>query len=147
MAIDWGWVLIISGALLILVEVALGGFAGFDLVLIGSAIMTGGAVGKWMNDSRLGLLVASALCAVYIVAGRRWVRSKLKVRHTASNADALLGRAALVTERIDAHHAGQIRVQDETWRALPAAGVAVPIEPGTEVQVESLDGVTLLVRR
>ena len=147
MAIDWGWVLIISGALLILIEVALGGFAGFDLVLIGSAFMIGGAVGKWTHDTRLGLLLASGLCAVYIVAGRRWVRSKIKVRNTPSNADAVLGRPAMVTERIDAHHAGQVKVQGETWRALPAAGVAVPIEPGTEVKIESLDGVTLLVRR
>src|ERR1700752_732012 len=98
MAIDWGWVLIISGALLILIEVALGGFAGFDLVLIGSGMMTGGAVGKWMHDTRLGLIVASVLCGVYILIGRRWVRSKLKVRHTASNVDAVLGRPALVTD-------------------------------------------------
>jgi membrane protein implicated in regulation of membrane protease activity len=147
MAIDWGWVLLISGALLILIEVALGGFAGFDLVLIGSAIMIGGAVGKFTHDPRIGLLVAAALCALYILAGRRWVRARLKVRHTASNMDAVLGRSGLVTERIDTHHAGQVRVRDEVWRALPAAGVAVPIEPGTEVQVESLDGVTLLVRR
>ena len=147
MAIDWGWVLIISGALLILIEVALGGFAGFDLVLIGSAIMTGGAVGKWMHDTRLGLIVASVLCGVYILIGRRWVRSKLKVRHTASNVDAVLGRPALVTERIDTHHAGQVRVRDEVWRALPSAGTVVPIEPGTEVTIDGLDGVTLLVRR
>ena len=45
MSISWNWLLIISGALLILLEVALGGFAGFDLVLIGSAFMVGGAVG------------------------------------------------------------------------------------------------------
>ena len=147
MAIDWGWVLIISGALLILIEVALGGFAGFDLVLIGSAFMIGGALGKWTHDPRLGLIVASVLCGVYILAGRRWVRSKLKVRHTASNADAVLGKPGLVTERIDTHHAGQVKVRDEVWRALPASGVAVPIEPGTEVTVDGLDGVTLLVRR
>lgn len=147
MTIDWGWVLIISGALLILIEVALGGFAGFDLVLIGSAFMIGGAVGKWTHDTRLGLIVASVLCGVYILIGRRYVRSKLKVRHTASNVDAVLGRAALVTERIDTHHAGQVRVRDEVWRALPATGTTVPIEPGTEVTVDGLDGVTLLVRR
>jgi len=147
MAIDWGWVLIISGALLILIEVALGGFAGFDLVLIGSAIMTGGAVGKWTHDTRLGLIVASVLCGVYILIGRRWVKSKLKVRHVPSNVDAVLGRSGLVTERIDTHHAGQVKVRDEVWRALPAAGTAVPIEPGAEVTVDGLEGVTLLVRR
>jgi hypothetical protein len=30
----WNWILIVAGAALILAEVALGGFAGFDLVLI-----------------------------------------------------------------------------------------------------------------
>src|SRR5688572_12933060 len=41
----WNWVLIVSGALLVLVEVAFGGFAGFDLVLIGSAFLIGGGAG------------------------------------------------------------------------------------------------------
>ena len=35
MSIDWNWALVVVGALLVLIEVALGGFAGFDLVLIG----------------------------------------------------------------------------------------------------------------
>ena len=35
----WNWLLILSGAALILIEVAAGGFAGFDLVLIGSAFV------------------------------------------------------------------------------------------------------------
>jgi hypothetical protein len=43
--LDWNWVLLIGGACLVLLEVALGGFAGFDMVLVGSAFMIGGAVG------------------------------------------------------------------------------------------------------
>jgi len=147
MAIDWGWVLIIAGALLILVEVALGGFAGFDLVLIGSAFMAGGAIGRWTGDPRVGLLTAAALCLAYILGGRRWVRERLKVRSVPSNADALIGKRGLALDTIDAHHAGRVKVGDAEWRALPAAGASGPIEAGAEVTVESIDGVTLLVRR
>ncbi len=45
LSVGWNWALIVAGALLILVEVALGGFAGFDLVLIGSAFLLGGGIG------------------------------------------------------------------------------------------------------
>ncbi len=33
MSIDWSWLLVVLGAVMVLIEVALGGFAGFDLVL------------------------------------------------------------------------------------------------------------------
>ena len=89
---DWNWVLIISGALLILGEVALGGFAGFDLVLIGSTLLLGGAIGLMTSSSVVGLLTASVLCIAYIVLGRKWVRARLKTRAVPSNTDALVMR-------------------------------------------------------
>ena len=58
----WNWVLIIVGALMVLVEVALGGFAGFDLVLIGSAFVLGGGLGLALGNPIIGLIVASVLC-------------------------------------------------------------------------------------
>ena len=39
------WVLIVTGALLILLEVVLGAAMGFDFLLIGSAILVGGVLG------------------------------------------------------------------------------------------------------
>jgi membrane protein implicated in regulation of membrane protease activity len=39
-----------------------------------------------------------------------------------------------------------VKVRDEVWRARPAAGQG-PYEPGAEVVVEAVDGVTLVVRR
>lgn len=146
MAFDANWVLVIAGALLILIEVALGGFAGFDLVLIGSAFMLGGAVGLVMHSSAAGFLVASVLCVVYIAVGRRWVRDRMRARHTPSNVDALVGAQGVVVTRIGAHEPGQIRVRDEIWRAVPAPGVTGPFEPGAVVTVSGVDGVTLQVR-
>ena len=74
MSVDWNWVLIAAGAVLVLVEVVLGGFAGFDLVLIGSSFVIGGALGLMFRSAPLGMVVASVLCIVYIAVGRRFVR-------------------------------------------------------------------------
>ncbi len=142
----WNWVLLVSGALLVLVEVAFGGFAGFDLVLIGSAFVVGGAVGLWTHNPALGLIVAAVLCVGYIAAGRRWVRARLRHHSVASNADALMGQRAMVMVRVAEHEPGQVKVRDEVWRAVPAPGVSGPFEQGAVVTIEGVDGVTLRVR-
>ena len=146
MSAFWNWVLIVAGALLVLVEVALGGFAGFDLVLIGSAFVIGGLAGLWVGSPGLGFVVASVLCVLYIGVGRRIVRKRMLTKPIPSNADALIGLKGIVTQRIATHAPGQIRVRDETWRAAPAAGIDGPLENGTEVTVTAVDGVTLQVR-
>jgi len=145
--VDWSWLLIVVGAVMVLIEAAFGGFAGFDLVLIGSTFVIGGGVGLAAHNPTAGLGVAAALCVAYIAAGRRWVRNRLRRQEVIhSNADALIGRTALVTTVLSEHAPGQVKVRDEVWRARPAAGQG-PVEPGAEVVVESVDGVTLVVRR
>ena len=146
MQMSWSWALLITGALFVLVEVAFGGFAGFDLVLIGSSFIIGGAIGLWTHQPSLGLIVAAVLCLLYIVAGRRWVRARLKPRSVPSNADALLGERAMVTVRVAEHAPGQVKVRDEVWRAVPAPGSSGPFEQGVVVTVDGVDGVTLRVR-
>jgi membrane protein implicated in regulation of membrane protease activity len=146
MTFSWNWVLIVVGALLILVEVAFGGFAGFDLVLIGSAFMIGGALGGWLGSPLIGTVLASVLCIAYILIGRRWVRRRMTARHTPSNVDAMLGRQALVIQRIAPHAPGQVKVNDEVWRAVVAPDANAAFETGALVTVAGVDGVTLQVR-
>ena len=140
------WLLVIVGALCVLAEVAMGGFAGFDLVLIGSAVAAGGVTGLIAGNTAVGLIVSVALSLLYIALGRRWVRDRLRHTSVASNADAVVGQRALVVQRVAEHGPGQVRVRDEVWRAAPAPGAAGPFEPGAEVTVEGVDGVTLRVR-
>ena len=143
----WNWVLIIGGALLILLEVALGGFAGFDLVLIGSAFVLGGAIGLFTGSTTTGFIVASVLCLLYIALGRRWVRGRMQAStRTHSNIDALIGRSGVILQRVGRHAPGQVRVNDEVWRAETAPGVESSFEPGAEVTVAGVSGVTLQVR-
>jgi membrane protein implicated in regulation of membrane protease activity len=146
MLVDWNWLLLVFGALLILIEVALGGFAGFDLVLIGSSFVIGGALGLISGSRTTGVIAASVLCVLYIVAGRRWVRRRMQHRSVPSNADALVGERGLVIVRVAEHQPGQIKVRDEIWRAVPVAGAPVSFEPGAVVTVQAVDGVTLQVR-
>ena len=142
----WNWVLVIGGAALILVEVILGGFAGFDLVLIGSAFILGGVAGLGLKNPALGFVIAAVLCLLYIGVGRRLVRKRMLTKHVPSNVDALIGLKGIVIQRVAPHAPGQVRVRDETWRAALAAGVEGPLENGVEITVTAVDGVTLQVR-
>lgn len=146
MSNGWNWALIIAGALLVLIEVALGGFAGFDLVLIGSAFVLGGAIGLVAHSAPIGFTIASVLCLAYIALGRRWVRARVQQRHLATNVDALVGQSGVVQVRVAQHEPGQVKVRDEVWRAVPVADAPGPFEPGAVVTVAGVDGVTLQVR-
>lgn len=144
--LTWNWLLIIGGALLILVEVSLGGFAGFDLVLIGSTFLIGGGIGLWLGSTTVGFVVASVLCLAYVAIGRRFMRGRMQSAPVKSNADALIGREGIVVQRIAPHAPGQVKVNDEIWRADVANDTETPLEPGQRVTVAGIDGVTLQVR-
>jgi membrane protein implicated in regulation of membrane protease activity len=146
MSLNWNWVLVVGGAVLILLEVALGGFAGFDLVLIGSSFLVGGGLGLLLGNTSVGLFASAILCLAYVAGGRRWVRARMHHSVVPSNTDALIGLRGVVTVRVSNHEPGQVRVRQEIWRAVPVEAGAGPYEPGVEVTVAGVDGVTLQVR-
>lgn len=146
LSVSWNWALVIVGAVLILLEVMAGGFAGFDLVLIGSAFILGGVGGLVFQSAIVGIVLATVFCLAYILLGRRWVRTRMLRPSLPSNTDALLNRRGLVTARIAPHQPGRVKVDDQEWRALGVETETAEFEPGTEVTVDSVDGVTLRVR-
>lgn len=62
---------------------------------------------------------------------------------TRTGADALVGRKALVLERVDAHD-GRVKLAGEVWSARTYDSESV-IEPGQTVDVVKIDGATALV--
>jgi len=106
-------VLVIAGAVGILGEVAVGGFSGFDFVLIGSAFVIVGGIGLWVGSPSVGLIVASILCITYVAVGRRFVRRRMHAPNVPTNTDALLGREGIVLQRIAPHQPGQVKINDE----------------------------------
>lgn len=62
-----------------------------------------------------------------------------------TNADALLGRKAIVSERIDAaQHTGRVAVDGDDWKAVSSDGAV--IETGTEVTIVKMDSIILTVK-
>jgi membrane protein implicated in regulation of membrane protease activity len=142
------WSLIIVGLVMVVLEVVLGVITGFDLMLLGIALTLGGAVGLVFGSTKVGLFAAGAFAFLYLAFVRRRLRDRVTTVTRATNIDVVIGRTALVTERIAPHAAGMVRLGDELWRAtLKDEGpAAVPVEPGATVVVDSVEGVTLKVR-
>jgi membrane protein implicated in regulation of membrane protease activity len=141
------WALIVLGALMVLLEVVLGAITGFDLLLLGSAMLLGGALGLLTGSSAVGVATAGILALLYVFVGRRYVRGKLQRHSIPSNTDALLGRTVRVVERITAEHPGRVKFEGEEWRAHVEGPLHEPIEAGENVRVSRIDGVTLFVAR
>jgi membrane protein implicated in regulation of membrane protease activity len=144
---NWvNWLLVIGGAVCVIVELAMGAFTGFDLVLVGISLATGGGLGFIFGSEKIGLLSAGGLALVYFVFLRSWMRKRLTVKDHPSNVDAVVGRTGVVTARIAPHEPGQVKVGDEIWRAELAQADGAAHTPGEKVTVESVEGVTLKVR-
>jgi membrane protein implicated in regulation of membrane protease activity len=140
------WVLIIVGIVCVIAELAMGAMTGFDLALAGGSLAIGGGIGLFAGSEKIGLLAAGGLALLYFAVLRNWLKAKATVKHHPSNVDALIGKTGVVTKRIALHEAGMVKVGAEVWRAELAGGEEIAKEPGVEISVQSVEGVTLKVR-
>ena len=131
--------------------------AAFIVFAIGEAV-TVGLVSVWFAVGALAALFATALGAglwlqitVFLgvsalaLALLKPLSSKfLKPRVSATNADRVIGSAALVTETIDNTQAkGQVKVNGQVWSARSAQDIVIPA--GTDVKVLRIEGVKVIV--
>lgn len=131
--------------------------AAFIVFAIGEAV-TVGLVSVWFAVGALAALFATALGAglwlqitVFLgvsalaLALFKPLSSKfLKPRVSATNADRVIGSAALVTETIDNTQAkGQVKVNGQVWSARSAQDTVIPA--GSDVKVLRIEGVKVIV--
>lgn len=82
-----------------------------------------------------------------LVLTRPLVKRYVDSRSVATNADRSIGRAAVVTERIDNLAAtGAVKLDGVVWTAR-STDDAVAIETGERVTVRAIEGVKLIVER
>jgi len=144
---NWpSWSLLALGGLMILAEVLMGAATGFDFALVGLSLAVGGGLGLFFESTLVALFSAGALSFLYLALFRSRIRSKLITPGLPSNADAIPGKRAVVTIQITPDAPGQVKLNDEVWRAVLSPAVLEPRQPGDSVIVESVDGVTLIVR-
>lgn len=69
-----------------------------------------------------------------------------KGQEVKTNADALVGRRAIVTERIEGElHAGRVKIDGDDWKAVSLD--TEPIEAGATVEVTAINSVILTVKK
>lgn len=68
-----------------------------------------------------------------------------KSKDVKTNAEALVGRKGIVSERIDHEkHTGRVAIDGDDWKAVSENGEV--IEKGTEVEIVKLDSIIVTVR-
>ena len=69
-----------------------------------------------------------------------------KGQEVKTNVDALVGRRAIVTERIEGElHAGRVKIDGDDWKAVSTD--TEPIEVGATVEVTAINSVILTVKK
>ena len=117
--------------------------------------VTVSVVSIWFMAGSLAAILA-ALCgaslpvqivlflAVSVALLRPLVRKYVSPKITATNADRVIGKTAVVTESIDNIAAqGAVKVGGVVWTARSSGGK--PIAAGAQVQVDRIEGVKLYV--
>jgi len=138
--LDSGWLWLIGGVLLLIMEVIA---PGFFLVFIGAAAI---ATGLFTVLFGLGTVPQLALFALYallaVLVGRRVYAN----RHTDSTdpllndrAGRLVGKLVTVVVAVD-EHSGRVRVGDSEWSARGG-----PAAVGERVQITGVEGNCLTV--
>ena len=123
--------------------------------------VTAGLVSIWFVFGSLVALICAALGAAVwlqifwfvivsvdtLVLTRPLRKRYVDSRSVATNADRSIGRAAVVTERIDNLAAtGAVKLDGVVWTAR-STDDAVAIEAGERVTVRAIEGVKLIVER
>ncbi len=116
----------------------LGPFAVGGALAAGADAVGAGELGAW-----LVFVIASVLTLALV---RPLVRTRLLSSPTTrTGAAALVGKKALVLEKIDNHHGvGCVKIDGEVWSARSFDDDR-EIEPGTRVEVVDIKGATALV--
>ena len=111
-------------------------FAAGSLAAMAAALL-GGPV--WLQ-----CLVFLTVSAIALTALRPLVRKYLTPKLTPTNIDSVIGSVGMVTAAIDNVTAsGQVKLNGMEWTARSASGD--PIETGTKVRVERIEGVKVFV--
>ena len=106
--------------------------------------MSGWALGS-LSAGATQVLVFALVSALALVITRPLVRRFMTRPHIPTNSDRVVGMTAKVTEVVDNERAtGAVYVDGKTWTARSADGS--PIPAGTQVKVQKIEGVKLLVQ-
>lgn len=75
----------------------------------------------------------------------KYLDKKTNDSHVKTNMDNIIGKTAVVTERIEENGFGRVKIDGDDWKAQTADGSEV--EVGTKVKIESFESIILTVKK
>lgn len=75
----------------------------------------------------------------------RYLDKKTNDNHIKTNMDNIIGKTAVVTERIEENGYGRVKIDGDDWKAQTAYGAAA--EVGEKVRIESFESIILTVKK
>lgn len=130
------------------------------VILLIVEAMVPGLISIWFAIGALAALISAlfhapvwlqlvwffAISIMTLVLTRPFVKKYVNSRVTPTNADVVIGKDAVVTERIDNLHAqGAVMLDGKVWTARTEKE-SVTVEPGETVRVLRIEGVKLIVQ-
>ena len=135
---------LIAAIVLVIVEICTAGFGAlcFAIGAASSALVSG--LGGNLTWQIVAFVVVSLLTFIFL---RPVVMKFLdkKSKDVKTNAEAIIGRKGVVSERIDAsQHTGRVAIDGDDWKAVSEDGSV--IEKGQTVEIVKLDSIIVTVK-
>ena len=136
---------LIAAIVLVIIEVCTAGFGALCFAIGAAFAALASGFGGGIVWQIVAFVVVSLLTFIFL----RPVVVKFldkKSKNVKTNAEALIGRKGIVSERIDAtQHTGRVAIDGDDWKAVSDDGSV--IEKGTEVEILKLDSIILTVKQ
>ena len=143
--LDYYQIWLIAAIVLVIVEILTAGFGSICFAV--GAALAALAAGLGVDSIAWQIVIFAVVSLLTFIFLRPVVIRFLdkKSKDVKTNADALVGRKGIVSERIDAaQHTGRVAVDGDDWKADSEDGSI--IEKGTEVKIVKLDSIILTVK-
>lgn len=140
----WHWWVIIA-LIFVVVEMFTTGFA---VMCISFGCLFGAVASalEWAIEWQLLAFAVGTALAFVTVRPLVYKFFYKKSPEVKTNVDALVGRRAIVTERIEGElHPGRVKIDGDDWKAITLDNVAV--EVGEAVEVTAINSVILTVKK
>ena len=137
----WAWIL--SGLVLLGLELALGSFylvfLGIAAIIVGLLAMFGASGPLWLE-----WLLFIGFSGALVLLLRKPLLGKFVIRNDTRDIDTLVGLAAVAVESIPPGGIGRVEMRGTVWTAHNEGAVAVA--PGQRCLVQRVQGLSLWVR-
>lgn len=133
------WLLLTAA--LVLLEASTYQLVAIWFALGSLAALLAATAGLWGFQGQLTLFVVVSVAA--LIGTRPFVKKLLKTKKVPTNADRIIGKTAIVLQEISPLKKGRVRAEGLDWSAISAQEIPV----GATVRIESMEGVTVYVRK